>query len=73
MYQFPSTNGNQRGWTAALTRTKFGAEVVDVVVRAHGLTTRNDVKAGGTKAQKGWVGLTALTAAADSDDQMELE
>ena len=56
-----------------MTRTKFGAEVVDVVVRAHGLTTRNDVKAGGTKAQKGWVGLTALTAAADSDDQMELE
>jgi P4 family phage/plasmid primase-like protien len=47
---------SQRGWRA-LTRKQFGNDVGDAVTRQYGLTVRHDLKPGGGKAQRGWVGL----------------
>lgn len=61
---------NNRGWNATLTRKKFGDEIRGAVMRKHGLTVRNDVKPDGRQAQRGWVGLTAITGGGESN-QME--
>jgi P4 family phage/plasmid primase-like protien len=50
---------DQRGWTA-LTKNKFGKLIEDVVVRQFRITSRNDIKDGSGKAQRGWKGIRRL-------------
>ena len=57
---------NQRGWRA-LTRKQFGNEIGDAVTRQYGLTVRHDLKPGGGKAQRGWVGLRVRDSQGASD------
>jgi len=57
---------NQRGWRA-LTRKRFGNEIGDAVTRQYGLTVRHDLKPGGGKSQRGWVGLCTRNSQEDPD------